>query len=59
MWGVRGKLVLSLGVLGQHPTEVAFAGNGGWDRFVLTQEMTPGVTSSTQPAFAVGTVVST
>lgn len=59
LWGVRGKTVLSLGILGPHPSEAAFAGNGGWDSFVLTKETTPGVASSNQKAFAVGAVLST
>lgn len=54
LWGVQGKTVLSLGVLGPNPTTSSFAANGKWDAFVLTEELAPGVPSSSQPALAVG-----
>ncbi len=57
LWGVQGDTVLSLGVLGQDPTTRGFAADGSWSAFVLTEEASPGVASSKQPAFAVAKVV--
>jgi hypothetical protein len=49
--------VLSLGVLGQEPSTLGFAADGSWSKFVLTEEASPGVASSKQPALAVAEVV--
>jgi hypothetical protein len=57
LWGVQGDTVLSLGVLGQNPATRGFAADGSWSAFVLTEEASPGVASSKQPAFAVAKVV--
>jgi Anti-sigma-K factor rskA len=57
LWGVQGDTVLSLGVLGQDPATRGFAADGSWSSFVLTEEASPGVASSKQPAFAVAKVV--
>jgi hypothetical protein len=57
LWGVQGDTVLSLGVLGQDPTTRGFAADGSWSAFVLTEEASPGVASSKQPAFAIAKVI--
>lgn len=59
LWGVQGETVLSLGVLGQKPTTQGFSADGTWSAFVLTEEASPGVASSKNPALAVAKVVST
>jgi anti-sigma factor RsiW len=68
LWGVHDpksggaqtakQTVLSLGVFGQHPDSVAFAADStdSWQTFVLTDEQSPGVVSSKQPAIAAGNV---
>ena len=68
LWGVHDPksasgdapkaTVLSLGVFGQHPESVAFAADSTdpWQTFVLTDEQSPGVVSSNQPAIAAGDV---
>ena len=68
LWGVHDpkasgesaakSTVLSLGVFGQNPESVAFAADSTdpWQTFVLTDEQSPGVVSSTQPAIAAGNV---
>jgi anti-sigma factor RsiW len=57
LWGVQGDTVLSLGVLGQAPSTRGFVADGSWSAFLLTEEASPGVASSKQPAFAVAKVV--
>ncbi len=57
LWGVHGDTVLSLGVLGQKPETQAFIADGTWSAFVLTEEASPGVVSSKNPALAVAKVV--
>lgn len=56
LWGVSDEVVLSLGVLGSAPSTLEFAAHENWTKFVLTEELSPGVSSSKQPAFAVGEV---
>jgi Anti-sigma-K factor rskA len=56
LWGVAGNVVLSLGVLGSSPSTLEFAAHETWTKFVLTDELSPGVASSLQPAFAAGDV---
>ena len=56
LWGVAGDVVLSLGVLGSSPSTLEFAAHERWTKFVLTDELSPGVASSTRPAYAAGDV---
>jgi regulator of protease activity HflC (stomatin/prohibitin superfamily) len=67
LWGVhnptgsgatKATSVLSLGVFGQHPESVAFAADSSdpWQTFALTDEQSPGVVTSKQPAIAAGNV---
>ena len=67
LWGVHNPTgtgsstatsVLSLGVFGQHPESVAFAADSSdpWQTFALTDEQSPGVVTSRQPAIAAGNV---
>ncbi len=59
LWGVHGDTVLSLGVLGRKPATQGFSADGSWSAFVVTEEASPGVASSTNPALAVGKVLTT
>lgn len=59
LWGVHGDTVLSLGVLGRKPATQGFSADGTWSAFVVTEEASPGVASSTNPALAVGKVLTT
>ena len=59
LWGVHGDTVLSLGVLGRRPATQGFSADGSWSAFVVTEEASPGVASSTKPALAVGKVLTT
>lgn len=54
LWGARGDLVVSLGILGSSPDVVAFRADPSLDRLVITQEAAPGVVLSANPAFLVG-----
>ncbi len=56
LWGVADDVVLSLGVFGSAPKTLEFAAHERWTKFVLTEEQSPGVPTSSQPAFAVGEV---
>jgi hypothetical protein len=56
LWGVADGVVLSLGVFGSAPKTLEFAAHERWTKFVLTEELSPGVPTSSQPAFAVGEV---
>jgi hypothetical protein len=56
LWGVKNKAILSLGVFGTKPSTLEFAAHEQWNQFVLTEEQSPGVASSKQPALAVGNV---
>lgn len=58
LWGVAGNVVLSLGVFGSAPKTLEFAAHERWTKFVLTEEKSPGVPTSSQPAMAVGDVQS-
>ncbi len=54
LWGIRGDLVVSLGVLGSSPGTVAFHVGDGVDALAITQEVAGGVVSSANPAVLVG-----
>jgi hypothetical protein len=54
LWGIKGDLVVSLGVLGASPGVVAFHVGDGVDALAITQEVTGGVVSSANPPFLVG-----
>ena len=56
LWGVQGDLVVSLGVLGPSPGVVAFRADPSLEKLAITQEVAPGVVSSTNPALLVGEV---
>ena len=58
LWGVADNVVLSLGVFGAAPKTLEFAAHERWTKFVLTEEKSPGVPTSSQPAMAVGDVQS-
>ena len=54
LWGIKGDLVVSLGVLGASPGVVAFHVGDGVDALAITQEVAGGVVSSANPAFLAG-----
>lgn len=54
LWGVHGDVVVSLGVLGAEPGVVAFHADEGLQALVITEEVSGGVPSSSNPAFLVG-----
>lgn len=54
LWGVHGDVVVSLGVLGASPGVVAFHADEGLQALVITEEVSGGVPSSSNPAFLVG-----
>lgn len=54
LWGIRGDLVVSLGVLGSSPGVVAFRADPGVEALAITQEVAGGVVSSANPAYLVG-----
>ena len=54
LWGVSGDLVISLGVLGPDPDVWIFEADGSVDALALTDEASPGVVASDQPAVVVG-----
>ena len=56
LWGVKGGLVLSLGVLGRAPKAMPFAADEQWSQLVLTDEASPGVVASKATATAVATL---
>jgi Anti-sigma-K factor rskA len=58
LWGVVGSNVISLGLLGSHPSVVPFsvAGSHGVSAFAITDEVAGGVEASTNPAVAQGKV---
>ena len=56
LWGVANDVVLSLGIFGSAPKTLEFAAHEQWTKFVLTEEQSPGVPTSSQPAVAVGEV---
>ena len=58
LWGVADGVVLSLGVFGAAPKTLEFAAHEHWTKFVLTEEQSPGVPTSSQPAMAAGDVKS-
>ena len=54
LWGVSGDLVISLGVLGPDPQVWVFEAAEPVDALALTDEASPGVVSSDQPAVVAG-----
>lgn len=54
LWGIRGDLIVSLGVLGSSPGVVAFHADPGVEALAITQEVAGGVVSSANPAYLVG-----
>ena len=54
LWGVEDGHVLSLGVMGESDRPIPLAARGTWSKLVLTEEVSPGVVSSAQPAVAAG-----
>lgn len=56
LWGIKGDLVVSLGVLGPSPEVVAFRSDPALDALAITREAAPGVVSSVNPAYLVGEV---
>ena len=56
LWGIKGDLVVSLGVLGASPGTVAFHVGDGIDALAITQEVVGGVVSSANPAVLAGEI---
>lgn len=56
LWGIRGDLVVSLGVLGSSPRTVAFHVGDGVEALAITREVVGGVESSANPAVLVGEI---
>lgn len=54
LWGIRGDLVVSLGVLGSSPGTVAFHVGDGFDTLAITQEVAGGVALSANPPVLAG-----
>ena len=54
LWGVQNGVVLSLGVMGDSTRPIPLAARGSWSKLVLTEESSPGVVVSAQPAVATG-----
>src|SRR3546814_1175122 len=54
LWGIKGDLVVSLGVLGPSPGVIAFRADPTLDALAITEELAPGVPSSANPAVLVG-----
>ena len=54
LWGIKGDLVVSLGVLGPSPGVIAFRADPTLEALAITQEVAPGVPSSSNPAVLVG-----
>ena len=54
LWGIRGDLVVSLGILGASPGTVAFHVGDGVDALAITTEVAGGVVSSANPAVLAG-----
>lgn len=54
LWGVENGLVLSLGVMSDSDRPIPLAAKGTWSKLVLTEESSPGVVTSAQPAVAAG-----
>ena len=64
LWGVKQqpgsgteKVLLSLGVFGRSFTTMPFAADEEWTRLAITDEIAPGVVTSTASAVAAGTFV--
>jgi len=56
LWGVSGKNVVSLGVLGASPSVVSFHTDGKLDALAVTEEQAGGVAVSKQAPVAVGSL---
>ena len=58
LWAVMGdepgSAIVSAGVMGRDPNVMAFTTDAGVTQFVVTEEKTPGVARSVQPAMASG-----
>lgn len=54
LWGIRGDLVVSLGILGASPGVVAFHADPDLDALAITQEVAGGVVSSANNPYLVG-----
>jgi len=58
LWAVMGdepgSAIVSAGVMGREPTVMAFTTDAGVTQFVVTEEKSPGVARSVQPAMASG-----
>lgn len=54
LWGIKGDLIVSLGVLGPSPGVIAFRADPTLEALAITQEVAPGVPSSSNPAVLVG-----
>lgn len=54
LWGIKGDLVVSLGVLGPSPGVIAFRADPTLDALAITEELAPGVPSSANAAVLVG-----
>lgn len=54
LWAIKGDLVVSLGVLGPSPGVIAFRADPSVESLAITQEVSPGVTASANPAVLVG-----
>jgi hypothetical protein len=55
LWGAAGDQLVSLGVLGDHPSYYFFEGRG-YSAFAITEEVAPGVVTSRQPPVVAGSV---
>jgi len=56
LWGARGTSVVSLGVLGPHPSVAAFSAAGRPSSLAITDEVAGGVAVSRNAPTAVGDV---
>ncbi len=54
LWGVQGDNVISLGLLGNSPSVVAFHADPGTEQLVITEEVAGGVSSSENPPLFAG-----
>ncbi len=56
LWGQKGDMFVSLGVLGARPERGQVAASGDFEAMAITAEKKPGVAQTTQPAVAAGWV---
>lgn len=57
LWGVQGDKVLSLAILGRGFSVLPFTADEAWARLAITQEVAPGVISSTHQPVVAGQLV--